>query len=283
MKNYIFATDFSENAQSALIFAISYVQEMGGKLLLFHAYDPPEMYVEMPAYIYEQLLDQKREDAEAKLETLQASIEDHAPDLSCTRLVQQGPFVDALVELVKHQSFGGVIVGTKGYTGLKRAIIGSNTVKMLGKLSCPVFAIPEGYLHTGIQSIVYATDFQEDHESILQRLKELTTNLGADLTIMHVQAEEDEFDPDIYDWYQEVVREVLPEEKLSFHLVQDRSVQTGISSFVQENQPDLVVMAMKKKNWLKRFLEGSFSKRQVGHVQKPLMIIHPKVQESILK
>lgn len=282
MKAYILATDFSQNACDALEFAVRYVQDLEGQLILFHAYDAPEPYAEVPYYIHQKLLEEKRQQAVEQLQIWQKTVEKMAPTVSCTYLTQQGPFVEALISIVERDAINGVFMGTKGYSGLKRTLMGSNTISALGNVDCPILAIPKGCTYSGIHKIAYATDFQGDHGDILTQLNHLIGSFDAKIEIIHINTGKHLFNQEMYNWYQEVVTEILPKEKVSFHIIHNKSVQVGISTFVEKHDTDLVVMAMSKKNWLHRMLAGSYTKRQIGHMYKPLLIFHPDVKETTM-
>ncbi len=52
MKNILFPTDFSPNAENALNFAVEIARKINGNLILFHAYSVQLIDPNMPAEIY---------------------------------------------------------------------------------------------------------------------------------------------------------------------------------------------------------------------------------------
>ena len=70
-------------------------------------------------------------------------------------------------------------MGTKGASGLKRILIGSNTVKVLRHVTVPVLVIPEvarfeNFLLKGKNRIVLATDLEElQDDNAIDLLKEI--------------------------------------------------------------------------------------------------------------
>ena len=282
MKTFVFATDFSQNACSALPYAIPIIQQLKGRLILFHAYDYVDPYVEVPAYVMEQMDEARAKEAMEELEIWKKFVHGLAPDLPCETIARKGTLMRTLLDLIEQEEVDAVFMGTKGASGIKRILIGSNTASVIGKTPCPVLAIPEGSNFEGIDKIVYATDFQSDDGFILQQLKGMANVFKAKVDILHVVKEGEEIDHDMYEWYKVAVKNILDEGVVSFRLVPHRNVQEGISHYVQEELPDIVVMAMHKKDWIDRLLKGSFTKRQAYHTQKPLLVFHVGVREKAI-
>ena len=282
MKTFIFATDFSENANHALSYAASFVQKLGGRLLLFHALDHANPYVEVPAYVLEKLDEEIKENARKKMEVSMAKVSEIAPTLPCEYRFKKGHFLTMLLNLIEEESANGVLMGTKGATGLKKVLMGSNTATVIAKTSCPVLAIPESSEFTNIDTIAYATDFKSDHGFILEQVKELSDTFDAKIEIIHVAAENQKVDLEIYDWYQEAVKMILSENQVSFKVLKESNVQVGISNYAKEEQPDLVIMSMNKKDWIDRLLKGSHTKQQVYHIKKPLLVFHVEMKEKVI-
>lgn len=279
MKTYIFATDFSQNAQHALKFAVPVIKKLRGQILLFHAYEYADPVVGVPLAITEELNQEKKMAVRKKLLAWKKKVKEMDPEITCRFIARRLPFESNLLNLVKETGASGIFMGTQGASGIKKLIMGSNTASVMAKASCPVYAIPEAGDFTDIHSIVYATDYQEENGFILDQIKEIAQVFEAKIEILYVAVENSKVDFEVYEWYQEAVKEKLAHLEVSFHIVHEKNVQTGISKYVQKNTPDLVVMAMHRKNWLKRMLIGSYTRKQVFHTQRPLLILPADVRE----
>ena len=56
-------------------------------------------------------------------------------------------FVDGINAEVEKNNIDIIIMGTKGATGFKGAVVGSNTGDVITKVKCPLLAIPEDALY----------------------------------------------------------------------------------------------------------------------------------------
>ncbi|MBK6537402.1 MAG: universal stress protein [Ignavibacteria bacterium] len=68
MKNILFPTDFSQNAENALNYAIEIARKVRGNLILFHAYSVQLIDPNMPAEIYLSAYQEEEKSAKESLE-----------------------------------------------------------------------------------------------------------------------------------------------------------------------------------------------------------------------
>lgn len=282
MKTYLFATDFSKHAREALLYAIPFVKNMNGELLLYHTYDFANPYVEVPPYLLDKLTEDKEKAAIKELRSLQAYVAKIDPELPCTYTTSLGPFVSNVIGFAKEEGVAAILMGTKGASGLKKIFVGSNTTDVLGNAQCPVIAIPEETHFQGIKKIVYAADFRDENGFILRQLRDLAKNFDAEIEILYVVIENAILDMDVYDWYQVAVREILADQRVSFKVARDKDVRTGISKYIANHPADLLVMATHKMNWFKRLFKPSETKNQAYHIQAPMLVFHAGVEEKAL-
>ncbi len=101
-------------------------------------------------------------------------------DLKCESLVAHGSLVPALKKIIAARQANLIVMGTKGASGLKRVLIGSNTVNLIAKTKVPLFVIPEAarfknFLRKGKKRVVLATDLNAlKNEDALNMLKKIT-------------------------------------------------------------------------------------------------------------
>ena len=277
MKTFGFTTDFSQNARNALAFAVPFVQKMGGRLLLIHIYEWPDPYVEVPAYIQEELIEKKKQAALEQLESWKKEVNDIAPDLSCTYLAMGGSLIKKMNLIMEEGKVDWVIMGTHGASGLKKVLVGSNTAQLIQKAVCPVLVIPETSHFQEIQSLVFMTDFQGEQSEALDTLIELDQTFHPKIVFLHVATEPATVDLNTYDWYQEEVARRFPSEHISFEVINAEEIHKGIKKFLDENDPGIVVMVRQKKNWMDRAFKGSVTREQVHITQRPLLILPGEV------
>ncbi|MEL6255201.1 MAG: universal stress protein [Bacteroidota bacterium] len=282
MNTFIFATDFSSNSLNALGYTLPLVKKLEGRLILFHGFEYARPFIEAPATNLPQMNQELKIKAEEQLKIWKNMVAAQDSTLSCEYVATGGPFVKNLLKLSQKEDAEAIFMGTHGASGLKKYIMGSNTASIIEKAKCPVFAIPEGVEFSGINSIVFATDYQKENAFILDELAKIARLFDAKVEVLHISNDQANADVEVYDWYKKAVKEKLSELDVSFRVFNTESVHEGINNYVKLNQTDLVVMAMHEKSWLERMLQKSKSKQQAYITEKPLLVFHHGVREKVL-
>ena len=126
---------------------------------------------------------QKGEDEEEtknKLKSIESDLKkSFDSDLKCESSLAHGNLITTLKKIIAVQQPDLIVMGTKGASGLKKILIGSNTVNVIAKTKVPVLVIPEvarfeNFLNKGKNRIVLATDLDLlENEDALDILKEI--------------------------------------------------------------------------------------------------------------
>src|SRR5688572_32514277 len=126
MKTILALVDFSEVSTNALSFAAELSKRTSARLILSHILQKPE------------------DEAEAiqKLNTIEADLKNSFDsELNCESSVANGNLIDTLKKIITARHPDLIVMGTKGASGLKKMLIGSNTVKVIANTDLPVLVI----------------------------------------------------------------------------------------------------------------------------------------------
>jgi nucleotide-binding universal stress UspA family protein len=135
--------DFSEHADAALDLAIELARESGGTLHLFHAYELPVGTV--PPYgvaIPESVLSHVREESELRLEKAASRVREAG--VHCQTHLMHATPSDGILEAVEEIGADLIVMGTRGLTGLKHAILGSVAERTVRLAPCAVLTVKPG-------------------------------------------------------------------------------------------------------------------------------------------
>src|SRR6185295_2957022 len=126
---------------------------------------------------------QKVEDEEEtknKLKSLESDLKKtFGPDLNSETSFAHGNLIATLKKILAVQHPDLIVMGTKGASGLKKILIGSNTVNVIANTRVPVLVIPEvarfeNFLKKGKNRIILATDLDAlENEGAISILKEI--------------------------------------------------------------------------------------------------------------
>lgn len=279
MKNILLPTDFSQNAENALSFAVEIARLVKGNLILFHSYSVQLIDPNMPAEIYLSAYQEEEKSAKESLEGLKKRIVNSNKDeagndlFSTEAVVSQGLVVDETLSMIKDFKIDLVIMGTHGASGITELILGSNTASVIEKSPVPVLAIPHNTGYREIRNIVYAYDDIKSGLPSFHKLLSFATICDADITLLHIiekgkdteELNKREFDK---------IKSATSYDKISLKLVHEENVLEGINEYVNSNDVDVLAMTIKKRTLFDRIFNKSLTKKMAYHTRIPLLALH---------
>ncbi len=141
IRRILFPTDFSENADHAWAYALTFAKEFAAEVLLLHVVPPPPRLTETYAVNYDPdgLLEAQRAEATALLERqVQAAKE---AGLTAEAAIRVGMDYHEILEHARAQAVDLIVMGTHGRTGLAHVLLGSVAEKVVRRAPCPVLTI----------------------------------------------------------------------------------------------------------------------------------------------
>lgn len=142
-KTILLATDFSENSALARQYAMDFAQALGAELIILHV-------INFSAIGYPSLDRGVPIDVRAILTTIQTSADKSLKILAkeCTERGIKGQPISCLgfpaqeiVKAAEEHSAGLIVMGTHGWTGFKRFILGSTAENVVRTSKCPVLTV----------------------------------------------------------------------------------------------------------------------------------------------
>nr|WP_299345387.1 universal stress protein [Allomuricauda sp.] len=164
MKKVLIPTDFSENADHAIDYALNLYRCERAHFYFLHAYadEAYDIGKSKSKTDFNTYRDKLYEETLAKLEKTLKQIKEPLPNPSHQygTVAVFDSLVDSINDFVESENIDLVIMGTKGVTGSENVSFGSNTVQVFKYVKCPVLAIPESYSYEEPKNILFPTDYQ---------------------------------------------------------------------------------------------------------------------------
>jgi nucleotide-binding universal stress UspA family protein len=279
MKNILFPTDFSQNAENALNYAVEIARQVKGTLVLFHAYSVQLIDPNMPAEIYLSAYQEEEKSAKESLEDLKQRIVNANKDESGNEIfhteavVSQGLVVEETLSMIKDFKIDLVVMGTHGASGITELILGSNTASVIEKSPAPVLAIPHNTGLREIRRIVYAYDDIKSGLPSFQKLLTFASIYDAEITLLHIiesGKDTSEFNKREF----EKIKQATSYDKISLELVHEENVLEGINEYVNTHDVDVLAMTIKKRTLFDRIFNKSLTKKMAYHTRIPLLALH---------
>jgi len=188
LKNILYATDFSPAAASALPYVLGLAKGYGAKVHALHVRSPYPLIVGPEAM--PQIIEAAKEQAKFEAQQLHEILSTVPHDV----LVCEGDLWPAITDMVQQQNIDLIVIGTRGRTGVGRAVLGSVAEEVFRRASCPVLTVgphvsSDTERRLKMKEILYATDFSPESLSALPYAVSFAQEHEARLTILHVIGE----------------------------------------------------------------------------------------------
>lgn len=278
MKNILVPTDFSENSWNAIQFALEFFKDSKCNFYLLHVTPITSFFGEETTVVSSLDVIEKTYISQAKrsLHILLKKIKNlpQNPNHNFMTISSYDHFIDAVKNQIHEKNIDLIIMGTKGATGMKEAIIGSNTGDLITKVKCPVLVVPEKAIFKPVKEIGFPTDFNIFYQTkILSSIAEIAKIYDSTIEIVHV-AKNDENLTLFQKENKEYLNDFFMDEKHRFHRITNRKIESGVQCFVQKHKIDMIVMIAKNLNLFQQILFKPTVAEISYHTEIPFLVLH---------
>ncbi|MEO9479486.1 MAG: universal stress protein [Maribacter dokdonensis] len=275
MTRILLPTDFSENALTAIRYALTLYKDLKCTFFLLNSYMPPVYHTEYlmgsPAQIG--LGDIVQQNSQDNLEALKNTLEKEFNNPLHTLITHSALNVlsSEITRTVEAEQIDIIVMGTQGASGAKEILLGTNTVHVIKNAKCPVLVIPSGFEYEAPEQILFPNDFEVwlDKKSLEQLLKITHSHISL-VNVMHVYTG-DELNT-IQEKNKEQLAKVLSESGF-FHEVPSNEVIAAINEFQIKQKINLLVMIQNKHTFFERLFIEPVIKKIGFHVTVPFLVI----------
>lgn len=281
MKNILLPTDFSDNSWNAIRYAIQLFENDQCTFHLFNAYTPVVYdltYVLLASPSQFGLRDPIREASREHLSELEIRIlEEFGTNANhkFETIARFDTLLSGIKDLIDERHIDLIVMGTKGATGAKKILFGSNTVQVFKEIKFPILAVPSNFEYVVPQEILFPTDLEVKFNDIqLHVLKEIAVLHNAKINAMHVRTGHGL--SEVQDQNKLMLQTFFAKMNYEFHDVDDMDIPIAINKFQEEYTVNMLVMINNKQS----FFENLFFKdtiNQIGfYLNIPFLVIPSK-------
>ncbi len=275
MKTILYATDYSENSAAALKYAQALGTQLDTRLVVTHIFDYPTVLG--TEVLSEPFPNLEKDNFKMHRSKLEEFCTEHLGDEWDTPNIQlevgeNKSVIKGIILVAEEWQAEMIIVGMWGGSGLRELIMGSTTKQLIEKAPCPVLAIPADMSRMPINTIVYATDFEEEDIHAIQKLVEIAKPLDARIDIVHISTKE-EYKGDMQmKWFKEALEERIKYKNIKFKMLFSEDIFESLRIYLGDVGADLMVMLEReKKGFLKKWFHQDLVKKMESYGRVPLM------------
>ncbi|WP_312789789.1 universal stress protein [Sphingobacterium sp.] len=271
MKNLLLLTDFSDNAYASARYAAQLAPLWGiEKVVLYHTYEViPTVGTEPVVISNAEILEEKQKD----LNTWQQELMLLFPQgIAWKSILEEYELSYGVNRTCAEEDIDLVIVGTAGKSGLKKLLLGSNTLKLIENCHTPLLVVPSRAEFRVPKKMLIATNLKE----VQLKLNRLLVNTSevlrkSEVYVVHVTKE----DPANKAVNAEitVMQDLLAPYHPIYSYILNSDIALGINQYINENHIDMMVTFHRDKGLLSRIFNTSIAQKMAWKSQAAMMVI----------
>jgi nucleotide-binding universal stress UspA family protein len=278
MKNILIPTDFSENSLNAITYAQEFFKYTTCNFYIMHVtkifnYAGGETPIIPSAETIELTL---LKDVKIKLKNLVERVKSLHIDSkhNFIPISSYDYFIDAVRNEVVEKKINLIVMGTKGASGLKEVIVGSNTGDVITRVKTPLLAVPEKAKFTPPKEIAFPTDYNVFYQTkILNDISEFMQMYNSRIRILHVARKDEELSK-FQKENKEYLNDFFADYDHGFYKVTNKKVEAGVQCFVESRNINMIVMVAKNLNLFQQILFKPTVEEVSYHTHVPFLVLH---------
>lgn len=273
MKKILVPTDFSVQSINAFRFALEIAARSGGMVGLLHVLALPVLHDNplLPVDEFRKpLIDELMALAEQKIAKINSEFNERKATVEAN-VVVSNRIHQTIVDTVNKEEYELVVMGTKGASGLREWMIGSNTEKMVRTSPVPVIAIKQFHPGQVIRHIVFPNTLDtENQEDLIMKVKALQDFFQAKLHIIWINT------PAVFKPDDEARRQLKAFAQrfmltnYTINVFNYSDEESGIVEFANQVKGDLIAMGTHGLTGIAHYISGSLAEDVVNHVPYPV-------------
>jgi len=260
MRHIVVPIDLSTHSVNALRHALLLAAKWQARVTLFRVVTPEDVA--------------KGVTEEQALKGLQLLSDEHDTDgVSIAAEVRSGDFITSLVALCAEQPTHLLAMGTRGASGLRRALFGSNTVRAMEKTDVPMLVVPQGAKLSELPVIALAADLHElPDDDAFDLLRDVAVAHSAEVRILHFANRGHLSMGGVLEKHRE--EHILqPDVKVTFRNISSSDPLDGLEMYLDHHPHVGMLVMVKREHRGLRLLGTDHTKEMAYHTHMPLLVL----------
>lgn len=269
MKRIVVPTDFSNLSRSAALYAIDLAAKTNGRVMIVSVIEVEPGPSQLMNW--KKLQDQMEKDVAQHSAQFMKELHGYAGGVSVSYTTLTGtPIQNKILEFADENHADLIVTGTKGASGLKAVVLGSNTAALINKANIPVIAVPGDIKFNGFDRIVLATDMA-DLDKEAKAVVKFSKDFDVQIDILHVSNIQHESRK--HEELEAILRRMTGHKRLSIHVVSSENVVRSLNDYVQQHGVDLLVMFTHELGLFEKLFGKGHTREMAFQSEIPLLAI----------
>ncbi len=270
MKKILFPTEFSSHAAEVFNFASAIASNIEAEMIIVHAYGRPDLKHAADS-INDIVLETKLKKAEIKMKEFENIESFKSKNVKTSYRVRIGFPADTVLDIANDDKVDLIVLGMTGKADTIDKLFGTTSLHILQEAKCPVLLIPANAEFTGIENIVFTTNFEFSAIKGIDYLKKWRDLLNASLHCIHI-AQDEEFAEEAIKKLETLKNTYENDLEIDFDMFMG-DFEEEIEFFAEDKKADIIAMWDNKKGFFKRLIETNKINKIAQQISTPLLVI----------
>ncbi len=271
MKRILVPTDYSDCADNAIDVAKVIASRSGAELLLLHL---EEVVPEVAHVLHHTTLEDNPHHvghARFQLQQVVDSIEKEC-------LMVKGIFVpnegrESINDYIKPYQIDFMVMGSHGATGIREAIIGSNTQRVIRNAAVPALVIKRPNKNFHPHKILFASTFREDVRKPLKEVADFARLWNAELDLVFLNLLTHLIEENEAKRLMAAQMELIPDIRYTLNISETNDEEWGISKFARLTDADVIAVVYDTHTGFNRLFNSSVAEKLINHSEIPVLVM----------
>ena len=271
MKKILVPTDFSTEAGYAAELAAKLAKRHDARVYLLHVLDIPR-YESNSAFPTNQdigeglfLMEQVKQRFTALLS------EPYWENVNVVEAIQFDNTYEGIAEHAADHEVDLVVMGSRGASGFKEWLVGSNTEKVIRFMQCPVLVVKDDQSRLEVNKVVLASNFYGELNDAWDALRPVFDAFDPEVLLLKVITPGGFEETGYSERLMNEFAHTAGLQNYSVNTYNARSVEEGIEAFIRREACDLLIFPTHQRKGLARLLQGSKSEGMANHLPWPVL------------
>ncbi len=264
MEKIVVPIDFSKFSIYALKIGVSIAQKYECELVLFNVIEPSF-----------------KGDQQQEMRRIKSEFDDLVKHINCSdvllsKTIATGEYIPEIINYVEQHYVDLIVTGSHGVNGYRESIFGTNTLKVLRKVPCPVLVTKNDVPSFELDKVIFASNFNRSNIDPFKKFIQLIAPFTTEMHLLNINTPGFFFDPGIIMKKAMEKYEAYAKQKgllTISHREEFESVEKGVIKLIETISPDLIILSTRGRNTLSHLFTSSIAEALVNKVNTPVMTI----------
>lgn len=279
MKRILLPTNFLDDHENVLNYAIDLVKKTDGKLFLLHVYELPifDNASFNPIISEDEIMVSYDHEIRIKAhDNLKKIIDKYElSNIKHRALLREGNVIDEIVNAIETFDIDLVVMGTKSHEKVDGLFTTNTTKAIIENTTCPIFTIPKTAKFSTISKIVYLSNLNYDESKILNYLVGFAKLYGICIAILHIECDRNNLtliNSEVSALKDIVDKLDCPTSKYEQIIAKD--ITDGLNLYLKENETNVIAMTTYTTHLIEKLFHKSITKQLLLQTQLPLLVFN---------